>query len=178
MLFSSILKCDKMKKIYNLKDLLVEQAQDLYSAEQKQMKVLPKWKDRVRSPKLKEALQRHIDETQKQVSRLDKVFMNLNESPRGKENLCMQSLIDETNRLLDNSGDPQIMDAALITAVQHINHYEIAGYGTTAAYANALEMRDISALLHENLEEEKEIDAELTRLAENEVNMKAKAPIA
>lgn len=166
-----------MKKIYNLKDLLVEQAQDLYSAEQQQMKVLPKWKDRASSPKLRNAIQKHIDETQKQMSRLDKAFIKLNKPPKGRENLCMKALIEETARLLENSGDPQVLDAGLITAVQHINHYEIAGYGTTTAYANALEMKDISALLHENLEEEKAIDVELTRLAENEVNVRAKVPI-
>ena len=166
-----------MGQLANLRDLMLEQARELYSAEQKQLKELPVLQQKVTSPALKDAIMRHIETTREQVNRLKTVFIKLNESPLGEESECMDSLFEETWELLERSSDPQVLEAGLITAIQHINHYEIAGYGTTCSFARTLGLDEVAGLLHKTLQEEKEMDQQLTRIAETVVNTKAKAPI-
>lgn len=170
-------KEDGMKSLTTLKDLMLEQARELYSSEQMQLKELPRLQQRVSSKELKDAITHHVNTTREQLDRLKAVFTKLNESPLGEESECMDSLFEATWELVDRSSDPEVRDAGLITSIQHINHYEIAGYGTTTSFAKTLGLEEIAGLLHKTLEEEKLMDQQLTRIAEKAVNPKAKAPI-
>lgn len=166
-----------MKKIVNLRDLLLVQVRDLYDAELQQLKVLPELQKKVKSLQLKDALSKHVDETKLQLKKLDEVFNRLNEPPQGEESSGMKGLLDQAKNLVQRSSDPEVLDASLITAIQHISHYEIAGYGAATAYAKTLDRHDLATVLHQNLEEERNTDKNLSRLAEESINAKAKAPI-
>lgn len=166
-----------MAQLTNLRDLMLEQARELYSSEQMQLKELPRLQQKVTSRELKDAINHHVDSTREQINRLKTVFIKLNESPLGEESECMDSLFEETWELMDRSSDPQVLDAGLITSIQHINHYEIAGYGTTCSFARTLGLEEVAELLHKTLEEEKKMDEQLTTIAETAVNAEAKTPI-
>ena len=167
-----------MDKIVNLKDLLVEQIRDLYNAEKIQLIELPQIAEKASTRDLRLAINHHLEETKEQVVRLDKVAKKLGIVPVGEECEVMRGMIMDTWNLINRSTDHEISDAAIVTSVQHINHYEIAGYGTASSYAKALGLNEISELLHETLEEEKKIDERLSLLAEEFINIQAKVPMS
>ena len=170
-------KIKTMKNIINLRNLLAEQIKDLYSAELQQLKSLLELRAAATSSELKLAIDRHINETNEQVIRLDSVFESLNVEASAEKSKGMQALIEQARELCDRCVDPEVTDAAIITAIQHINHYEIAGYGTASAYADAIGAKEAATMLHATLEEEKSIDEELSKLAEESVNARAKVRI-
>jgi ferritin-like metal-binding protein YciE len=160
-----------------LRDLFVEQLKDLYSAENQIIKALPKMIKTASSEELKAAFQEHLEQTKGQVERLDQIFEELEESPRGKKCKGMEGLLAEGKELMEEDAEPDVMDAGLIAAAQHVEHYEIAGYGCVRTYAQLLGLENAEKLLQETLNEEKETDQLLTGLSE-QINVEAEEEAA
>jgi len=168
-LFSSSLALNSFE------DLLVEQLEDLYDAEQRLTKAIPKMADAAKSASLKSAFQEHLRQTQGQVSRLEQVFKLLNKTPRSKTCEAMKGLVAEGDEVISASGDADVKDAALIAAAQRVEHYEIAGYGTVRTFAQRLGHNEAARLLQQTLDEEADTDKKLTSLAEKAINPRAAA---
>jgi ferritin-like metal-binding protein YciE len=156
-----------------LKDLLVEELKDLYSAEKQIIKGLEKMTKAASHPELKQAFQRHQAITEKQVERLERICADLDVSPRGKKCVGMEGLIEEAKELISEKPDPDVLDAGLIAAAQHIEHYEMAGYGCARTYARQLGFSEQADLLQTTLDEEGDTDKLLTTLAETSINLEA-----
>jgi len=156
-------------------DLFVEQLEDLYDAEQRLVKALPKMATAAHNSTLKSAFQQHLRETENQVSRLEQAFKILGKSARSKTCEAMKGLVAEGDEVISASGDPDVKDAALIAAAQRVEHYEIAGYGSARTFAQRLGRNDVARLLQQTLDEEGATDKKLTSLAEQSVNLKAAA---
>jgi ferritin-like metal-binding protein YciE len=154
-------------------DLFVEQLEDLYDAEQRLTKALPKMAQAARSTALKSAFQEHLRQTENQVSRLEQVFRIMGKSARTKTCEAMKGLVAEGEEVISAGGDPDVKDAALIAAAQRVEHYEIAGYGTARTFAQRLGRQDAARLLQETLDEEAATDKKLTSLAEQAINPRA-----
>jgi ferritin-like metal-binding protein YciE len=160
-------------KIESLLELLVEQLHDLYDAEQRLTKALPKMAKAASSPQLKAAFKKHLTETEGHVTRLEQAFKSLDEKVSKKTCKAMQGLVAEGEDTIEEDAEPEVKDAALIAAAQRVEHYEIAAYGTVSAYAKLLERKDILKLLQATLAEEKATDLALTELAESTINVEA-----
>lgn len=165
---------------HNLHDLYLHQLRDLYSAESQLINALPTMSDEASNPDLKEAFRHHLDETLRQKERLEQIFESLSERPSGQTCQAMKGLISEAKDLISDASSffgsdapPEVLDAGLITAAQRVEHYEIAGYGTVATYAEMLGRQEDKTLLGQTLEEEKAADDTLTRLAEHGINLQA-----
>jgi ferritin-like metal-binding protein YciE len=158
-----------------LTDLLVEELQDLYDAEQQLTKALPRMAEAAFDEELRDAFQQHLDVTQGQISRLEKVFEALNVPATGKHCPAMAGLIEEAEELVSSKGegDPMVRDAGLIIAAQKVEHYEIASYGSARTLARTLGVENAAQLLQETLDEEAETDRQLTELAESSINVDA-----
>jgi ferritin-like metal-binding protein YciE len=160
-------------KLESLKDLYVEQLKDLYSAETQIIEALPKLAERASSPDLKTAFQEHLRQTQEQVRRLEQIFQDIGESPKGHTCEGMKGLLKEGEEMIKMQGDAKVIDAGLIAASQRVEHYEIAGYGTVRTYAELLGKDMHVSLLERTLQEEEMTDERLTELAESHVNEEA-----
>jgi ferritin-like metal-binding protein YciE len=156
-------------------DLFVNQIEDLYDAENRLTKALPKMAEAASSSQLKQAFQSHLTETQGHVSRLEQIFREVNVDPKRETCEAMKGLIAEGEEMIKAHGDPDIKDAALIAAAQRVEHYEISGYGTARAFARRLGLNQAVTLLEQTLNEEKAADEKLNRIAESSVNLKATA---
>ena len=156
-----------------LKDLYVEELKDLYSAEKQLVKALPKMAKAANDPQLKEAFRTHLQETRGHVERLEQICRDLGVSPRGKKCVGMEGLIEEGNELIQEDPDPDVLDAGLINKAQHVEHYEMAGYGTVRTYARQLGFESQAELLQQTLNEEGNTDHLLTQLAESGINVEA-----
>lgn len=160
-------------KVRTLDDLYVDLLKDLYSAEKQLTKALPKMAKNAQSSDLQKAFQDHLRQTEKQAERLERIFSDMDGSPRGKKCVGMEGLVEEGNEIMKEAADPDAMDAGLIAAAQKVEHYEIAGYGTARAWARHLGYNDAAKLLEQTLEEESMANELLTRIAESHVNMEA-----
>ena len=158
-----------------LKELYVEELRDLYNAENQLIKALPKMAKGASSDELKEAFEKHLDQTKSHVQRLEEVFEELGERTKGKTCQAMKGLIEEGSEILKADGEDSVLDAAIIVAAQKVEHYEIASYGTIRTWANLLGKTDVAALFEDTLDEEKEADRKLTDIAESFVNAEAAA---
>jgi ferritin-like metal-binding protein YciE len=158
--------------VENIEELLLDELKDIYSAEKQITKALPKMAKATTSPELKEAFESHLQETLGQIERLDKVFEILGKSARGK--LChgMQGVLEEGAEVLDETDKGTVRDAALISAAQRVEHYEMAAYGCVREYANLLGQKEVAALLDANLKEEKAADRKLGEISKS-VNSQA-----
>jgi ferritin-like metal-binding protein YciE len=156
----------------SLRDLFVEELRDLHSAENQILKALPRMIKKASSRELKSGFEQHLKETQGHVERLDKIFQELDESPRGKKCKGMEGIIADGKELMSQDAPPEVMDAGLISAAQHVEHYEMAGYGCARTYAGLLGHSNIGNLLQTTLDEEKAIDERLTQVARN-INVQA-----
>ena len=159
----------------NLREALVDEIRDLYNAEKQLLKALPKLAKGASSDELRDAFESHLEETEGQVTRLERVFELLEEKPRGKHCAGMAGIIEEGNDVLQEDMEDSVLDACLIASGQRAEHYEMAAYGTSIAWAEALELGDVAQLLRETLEEEKAADKKLTALAEAGINDAATA---
>lgn len=159
----------------SLKDLFVEQIEDLYDAEQRLTKALPKMADAANSSQLKQAFQSHATETQGHVSRLESIFSQIGVEPKREACEAMKGLIAEGEEMISAKGDPAVKDAALIAAAQRVEHYEISGYGSARTFAQRLGLTQAASLLQQTLQEESATDEKLTRIAEQSVNVQASA---
>ena len=156
-----------------LKELYVEGLKDLYSAENQILKGLPQMIKKASHPELKRAFTQHERQTREQVKRLERIFRELGEKPTGKKCKGMQGLIEEAKELISERPHPDVLDAGLISAAQHVEHYEMAGYGTMRTYARLLGRDQDAALLQQTLDEEGDTDKILTELAVTSVNVDA-----
>lgn len=159
----------------SLQELYVEGLKDLYSAEQQILKALPKMIKKASHPELKRAFTVHERQTREQVKRLERICKGLGEKPTGKKCHGMEGLIDEAKELIGEKPHPDVLDAGLISAAQHVEHYEMAGYGTVRTYARLLGRPQDAELLQRTLDEEGDTDHLLTKLAESSVNIDAAA---
>jgi ferritin-like metal-binding protein YciE len=159
--------------VETLKDLYIQEIRDLYDAEKQIAKALPKMIDAASFEELRTAFQDHLTQTRNQVERLERVFDKLGEKAKGKKCDGIRGILDEGEEMIDLDTGASVHDAALISAAQRVEHYEIAAYGTVCAYAKSLGFDDQLSLLLETLNEEKRTDELLTRIAENVVNVEA-----
>lgn len=146
--------------------LFLDQLRDIYNAENQIIEAMPKFLNAVTSKELKDALKSHSQETQNQKKRLERVFTSLNERPEGK--LCegLKGILKECDSLIHKQNPSIIEDAALIGALQKVEHYEIATYGTLRAFAKHLELHEVEKILQEILDEEGKANKKLTKVAE------------
>jgi len=156
-----------------LEKLLKDELADLYDAEQQLVKALPKMIEASSSSELQQALKQHLTVTQKQVTRLEQVFEALGEKARRKPCKGMAGIVSEGQEMLEEDLEEFTMDAAIISAAQKVEHYEIASYGTVRTLAETLGNNEVADLLEETLEEEKEADRLLTEIAESAINVDA-----
>ena len=156
-----------------LKEMFEETLKDVYFAENAIIKALPKMAKKAQSEELKAAFDEHLEETKGQVSRLDKIFKMLGSKAEGKECPALKGLVQETEELMSEAKNPDVLDAGLIGCAQAVEHYEMARYGTLKAWAEQLEMEDAAELLEETLDEEKAADQKLSELAFGGVNEEA-----
>ena len=160
-------------ELESLRALYVDELKDLYSAEGQILKALPRMIKAASSRPLQQALTEHERVTHKQVQRLERIFKDLDESPRGKKCHGMEGLLEEGKELISERPVPDVLDAGLISKAQHVEHYEIAGYGTVRAWAQQLGYGQHVELLQQTLDEEGEADKTLTQLAESSINIEA-----
>src|SRR5204863_3985748 len=161
-----------MPAIDSLRTLLVEQIKDIYDAEKRLTKALPKLIKKSTNEELSSALENHLGETQGHVSRLEQVFKQLDEAVKGKPCAGMKGIIEEGDEHVgEDYQHDGLRDAVIIGSAQRVEHYEIAAYGTAIAHARLLELDDVVSLLEQTLEEEKAADQKLTDIAESVVNL-------
>lgn len=161
-------------KLETMKELLLDELQDLYSAETQITKALPKMAKASSAAELKHAFESHLKETEGHVQRLEKIFKQLKENPKGKTCEGMKGLLKEGDERIKEGGEGDVLDAGLIAAAQRVEHYEIAAYGSVRTYAELMGENEIAALLDQTLEEEKSADEKLTQVAKK-VNVRAEA---
>ena len=157
----------------SLQDLYVEELKDLWSAEKQILKALPRMIKAATHPQLKRAFTRHEKQTRVHVTRLERICKQLGESPRGKKCVGMEGLLEEGSDLMKEKPAPDVLDAGLISAAQHVEHYEMAGYGTVRTWARLLGYEDQARILQTTLDEEQQTDLGLTALAVASVNLDA-----
>ena len=162
------------KDIQNMDDLLLHGLQDIYYAENQIVKALPKLIDNATNRDLTKGLKNHLQETKKQIERLDQVFKKLGKQPEGVKCPAIDGLIEEGDEIAGEVADKEVLDAAIVRAAQAVEHYEIARYGTLIAWADSLGHDDIVSFLNTNLNEEKAADKKLSTVALRKgVNRKA-----
>jgi ferritin-like metal-binding protein YciE len=178
-----------MEKMNDLHDLLKHELMDLYSAEEQIIAAMPAMIEKAKSPQLIQALQQHLQVTERQRQRLEQVQRLIGAEDAGESKgllnrlfksrqVCkgMQGILEEGTKVMKEDMHPDVMDAAIIACSQKVEHYEICGYGTARAFARELNLSEIERLLGETLDEEYQADQLLTSLAESQVNKKAEAP--
>lgn len=158
-----------------MRELLIHELSDLYSAEKQLLKALPKLAERVSSTHLKTAIKDHTHETEEHVHRLEDCFNKLGEKPSSVECPSMKGILAEAEEILSQKDGGAILDAALIGAAQKAEHYEIASYGTVSEWAKSMGQDEVCTILAETLAEEEKTDGLLTKLARSEVNPDANA---
>ncbi|MEP7227686.1 MAG: ferritin-like domain-containing protein [Gemmatimonadales bacterium] len=158
------------KPIKTLDDLFVHTLQDIYYAEQKITKALPKMIEKVTDPQLKQGFQTHLSETRNQIKRLEQVFQMHGETPKAVTCPAIDGIIEEANEIMGDASDPEVLDAAALASAQAVEHYEITRYGTLIAWARQLGREDCAGVLRQTLEEEKATDRKLTEIAEARIN--------
>jgi ferritin-like metal-binding protein YciE len=155
-----------------LKELYIDELKDIYNAENQLVKALPKMAKAANSEELRTGFEEHLEQTRGHVQRLEQIFKELGEKPSGKKCKGMEGLVAEGQEMMSEDFEDDVMDAALISAAQRVEHYEIAAYGTVRTYAELLGEDTAVELLEQTLEEEKETDQKLTDMA-SEINVKA-----
>ena len=160
-------------KLNTLQKLYTDELRDLYNAENQLLKALPKMAKAASSEELKEAFEQHLEQTKSHVKRLEQVFEELDEKPKGKTCRAMKGLIQEGSEVLEEDGENSVRDAGIIVAAQKVEHYEIAGYGSVRTFAHLLGQNKAAELLQATLDEESETNEVLNRLAESVINPEA-----
>ena len=156
-----------------LKDLYIEELKDLYSAENQIIKALPKMIKAASHSELKQAFTTHLRETEIHAQRIEQVCEELGVSPKGKKCVGMEGLLKEGSELIKEKPEPDVLDAGLIAAAQHVEHYEMAGYGCCRTYARQLGYESQYEMLQATLDEEGNADKILTDIAESSINIEA-----
>jgi ferritin-like metal-binding protein YciE len=158
------------KPIKTLDDLFVHTLQDVYYAEQKITKALPKMAAKVSDPQLQSAFVAHLAETENQIKRLEQVFQMHGAPAKAVTCPAIDGIVAEAEEIMSDASDPEVLDAAALAAAQAVEHYEITRYGTLIAWARQLGRNDCAAVLEQTLQEEKATDLKLTQIAEARIN--------
>jgi ferritin-like metal-binding protein YciE len=159
----------------SLKDLFINELQDVFNAENQLLAALPRMAEAAQSTALRDAFLKHHAETEVQVQRLQDIFGALGMSPGGKRCPGMEGIVEEGKEIMREDGQEPVLDAALIAAAQKVEHYEMAAYGCLRTYASLLGENDIAKLLDQTLTEEEATDKALTKLGESGINQAALA---
>ena len=163
-----------MASIDSMNALLVDELRDIYDAEKRLTKAIPKLAKKAKNEELRAALQEHLQETEGQIARLEEAFEHMGERAKGKPCAGMRGIIEEgEEHVSEDYEDDDLRDAVIIGSAQRVEHYEMAAYGTAIAHARLLEQEEVVRLLEESLEEEKAADMKLTEIAESVVNLEA-----
>ncbi|HEU4681284.1 MAG TPA: ferritin-like domain-containing protein [Gemmatimonadales bacterium] len=157
----------------SLEKLFLEELKDIYNGEKQILRALPRMAKAAESPQLQQAFTKHLKETEGQVQRLERIFKELGQAVRGKKCKGMEGLIEEGKEKMEEEGEPEVMDAALIASAQKVEHYEIAAYGCLRTYAQLLGYSEAEQLLEQTLQEEEATDKKLTELGESGINQAA-----
>lgn len=157
----------------SLQDLYLEQLKDLHSAERQIIEALPKMIEQTQNTELRAAFQTHLRQTEEQLRRLEQIGKRAGKDLSGHKCKGMEGLLEEGSELMEERADSDVLDAALISAAQRVEHYEMAGYGCARTYARLLGLEDDAQILQKTLDEEGETDHLLTELAERVVNVEA-----
>ncbi|MDR6302734.1 ferritin-like metal-binding protein YciE [Nitrobacter vulgaris] len=157
----------------DLNALFLDTLKDIYYAEKQIYKSLPKMAKAAASEQLRAAFEKHHDETEGQIERLEKIFELLGKPARGKKCDAIEGILDEGKEIIEEYEDEPALDAGLLAAAQAVEHYEISRYGTLKSWATKLGMKDAAMLLDQTLTEEKKTDEALTEIADNAVNAEA-----
>jgi ferritin-like metal-binding protein YciE len=160
-------------KLQSLHDALLHELKDIYSAEKQLTKALPKMAKGASNPDLSAGFEQHLEETLEHVNRLEGIFKELEASSRGEKCKGMEGLLEEGSKLLEEDGEPAVIDALLVSAAQRVEHYEIAAYGSAIAFAEQLGLQNVAEVLKQTLAEEESTDKKLTELAESTINAEA-----
>lgn len=160
-------------KMKNLEELFEDELFDIYSGERQLTKALPKMAEKAADPRLAEGFRNHNEETEGQIRRIEKIFELLSIKERSEKCEAMKGLIAEAEELIKNTDEGAVRDAAMITAAQKVEHYEIAAYGSLISLANTLGHMEAASILAETLEEERATDRRLSNLAEGGINREA-----
>ena len=150
----------------SVRELLVAQMRDLYDAEKQLVKALPKLAKAASNEELQQAFLNHLEQTQQHVQRLERAFEMMGTTAKGKPCAAMKGLVEEGKETLQEDLSESLLDSAINSGAQKVEHYEIAGYGTIIAWANSIGFEEVAQVFDETLEEEKEADEKLTEIAE------------
>jgi ferritin-like metal-binding protein YciE len=156
----------------NLKSVFVDELRDIYNAEQQLIKALPKMAKAATSEELRSGFEEHLEQTREHASRIEKIFSGMGEPVKGKKCKGMEGIVSEGGEVMSEDYEGAVMDAALISAAQRVEHYEMAAYGAVHAYAELMGESEAASLLDQTLEEEKETDKKLTDLSKK-INFEA-----
>ena len=154
----------------SLDKLFLEELRDMYNAEKQITRALPKMAKAADSPELSDAFTKHLRETEGQIQRLEQIFQEIGQAVRGKTCKGIQGILEEGKEMLEEDSVEPVLDAALISAAQKVEHYEIASYGCLRTYAQLLGYDQAVRLLEQNLAEEEAADQKLTELGEGGIN--------
>jgi ferritin-like metal-binding protein YciE len=158
------------KPIKTLNDLFVHTLQDIYYAEQKITKALPKMISKVSDQQLQSAFMTHLAETEQHIRRVEQVFQMHGEAAKAVTCPAIDGIVTEAEEIMKDASDPEVLDAAALASAQAVEHYEITRYGTLIAWARELGRNDCASVLQQNLDEEKATDQKLTQIAEARIN--------
>jgi ferritin-like metal-binding protein YciE len=161
------------KEPKKLDELFHDTLKDIYYAEKKILSALPKMAKAADSDDLRAAFEKHHDETEEQISRLEQVFKAIDAKPQGKKCAAIEGILDEGQEIMKEYKGSPALDAGMLAAAQAVEHYEISRYGTLRTWAEELGLEDVAKLLEETLREEEATDEKLTELAETAVNAAA-----
>src|SRR6202795_1433791 len=157
-------------ELETLKDLYLHELKDLFSAEQQLVRALPKMAKAASSKELAAGFQEHLEQTKGHAQRLEKILSSHQQTTRGPKCKGMQGIVAEGAEMIEEEADNEVKDAGLIARAQRVEHYEMAGYGTARSYAELLDDQEGAKLLQTTLEEEKQTDQKLTKLATSSIN--------
>jgi len=160
-------------KVNSLRQLYVEELKDAYDGENQIVKALPKIIKAASTPKLREALETHLNQTKGHVQRLEQIFKSLGEPAKAKKCDGLRGILDEGEKTISNGEQGAVLDAGLIAGAQRVEHYEMAAYGSLKTWAAELGDDQAAQLLEETLNEEKQADKKLTEIATATVNAEA-----
>jgi ferritin-like metal-binding protein YciE len=160
-------------ELQTLKDLYIHELKDLFSAEQQLVKALPKMAKAASNKELADGFQEHLEQTKGHVQRLEQILSSHQQTTRGPKCKGMEGIVAEGAEMIEEEADDEVKDAGLIAAAQRVEHYEMAGYGTARTYAELLGDKEGAKLLALTLEEERQTDQKLSKLAKSAVNVAA-----
>ena len=160
-------------ELNTLKDLYIHELKDLFSAEQQLVKALPKMAKAAANKDLAAGFQQHLEQTKEHAQRLQQILKNHQQTTRGPKCKGMEGIVAEGAEMIEEEADEEVKDAGLIASAQRVEHYEMAGYGTARTYAELLGDKEGEKLLQTTLEEERQTDQKLSKLAASAINVAA-----